>query len=41
LKRLGRKNDLELAEEIAARVWASLVYQNGCRLAAVDPRRGK
>jgi hypothetical protein len=41
LKHLGRKNNLELAEEIAARVWASLVFQNGCRLAAFDPGRGK
>jgi len=41
LKHLGRKNNLELAEEIAARVWASLVYENGRRLAAFDPGRGK
>ena len=37
---LGRRANPELTEEIAARVWASLIFQNGCRLRAFDPERG-
>jgi DNA-directed RNA polymerase specialized sigma24 family protein len=37
---LGRHSNPELAEEIAARVWASLILQNGNRLKAFDPERG-
>ena len=32
--------DDDLAEEIAARVWCSLVVRDGWRLRAFDPRRG-
>jgi DNA-directed RNA polymerase specialized sigma24 family protein len=37
----ARSRDTELADEIAARVWCSLVFQNSHRLRAFDPARGR
>lgn len=40
-EKLGHRANEELAEEIAARVWASLIFQDGKRLRAFDPQRGR